>query len=357
MLTLSEISKLPRKGAEYSPTHRLWIGGDNFTQNLRSVDLTYTSDGGGSGAQFALRGNLQDYDNAPVTLSLGYGDQFVPYFTGRMQRPQYFPRLDYTAVNGFGPYKLMADQMIEEDRTFEGYNLQEALNELGHMAAYGRGEFEVIGGGNFIIEGSDLYVWSNTLGEIAASLCEKAQFIGMDQPVGKRLFRKRPRPGVHSGFKESYAPNEYVVDTFQLSPSTEITYAKVIVQRVAKDGTQLGLYDQWVGKKQNFKPPMKRVYPVVDFLGTGAEAEQEARDTARYLRLGDYGFTFTIPMNPTLELYDTLQMKAAHRNLIYTYKGVISGDITVNYQPASRDAPGVANMTLSGDALITQNGV
>jgi hypothetical protein len=356
-MNLSEISKLPRKGAEYAPTHRLWIGGENFTENLRTADVSYTSDGGGSGTQMQLRGNLQDYDNAPVTLSLGYGDQFVPYFTGRMQRPQYFPRLDYTSGNAFGPYKLMADQLLEEEKTYEGFSLRDALDDLIRKASYKRGEVEVRGGGEFTIEGDDLYVWNNTLGEIASSLCEKAQYIGMDQPVGKRLFRKRPRPGVTGTIKESYDPSEYRVDSFALTPSTEVTYAKVTVQRVAKDGTELGLYSQKVGKKQLFLPPPKRIYTVMDFLGDAVAAQREASDTAYWLREGDYGFSFEFPMNPTLELYDILQVKAMHRNLLYTFRGAISGDIGVTYQAATRDAPGVANMSVSGDAIIVQNGV
>ena len=356
-MNLSEISKLPRKGAEYAPTHRLWIGGENFTENLRTADVSYTSDGGGSGTQMQLRGNLQDYDSAPMILSLGYGDTFVPYFTGRVQRPQYYPRLDYTSANAFGPYKLMADQILEEDKTYEGFTLRNALNDLIKMAAYRRGEVEVRGGGEFTIEGDELYTWDNTLGEVASSLCDKAQYIGMDQPVGKRLFRKKPRPGVIGPFKESYSPSDYRVDAFTLSPATEVTYAKVIVQRVGKDGTQLGLYEQKVGKKQLYAPPMRRVYTVPEFLGSAALAQQEARETARWLRLGDYGFSFEIPMNPTLELYDILEIKAAHRDLLYTYKCALSGDIGVQYQAATRDAPGIATMSLNGDAIITQNGV
>lgn len=355
-MNLSEISKLPRKGAEYAPTHRLWIGGDNFTENLRTADVNYTSDGGGSGTQLQLRGNLQDYDNAPVVLSLGYGDDFVPYFTGRLQRPQYFPRLDYTSANAFGPYKLMADQILEEEKTYNGYSLRDALDDLIRRAAYRRGEVEVRGGGDYTIEGDDLYTWNNTLGEIAASLCDKAQYIGMDQPVGKRLFRKRPRPGVTGVFKESYDPSEYRLDAFTLSPSTEVSFAKVTVERVAKDGTQLGLYSQQVGKQQLFSPPKKRVYAITEFVGDADAAQQEARDTARWLRLGDYGFSFDIPMNPTLELYDTLQVKAAHRNLLYTFKGAVSGEIALQYQAASKIAAGVANMTVSGDAIIIKDG-
>jgi len=355
-MNLSEISKLPRKGAEYAPTHRLWIGGENFTENLRTADITYTSDGGGSGCQMVLRGNLQAYDNAPIVLSLGYGNDFVPYFTGRMMRPQYFPRLDYTSSNAFGPYRLMADQSLEEEKTYSGFTLRDALEDLIRKAAYKRGEVEIKGGGEFTIEGDELYVWNNTLGEIASSLCEQAQYIGMDQPVGKRLFRKRPRPGVGGTFKESYDPSEYRVDSFTLTPSTEVSYAKVTVQRVAKDGTELGLYSQRIGKRQLFQPPPKSIYPVLGFMGDAASAQQEAAETARWLRLGDFGFTFELPMNPTLELYDTLQVKAHHRDLIYTYKGVISGDITVNYQAATRDNPGVANMAVSGDAITIKDG-
>lgn len=356
-MTLSEISKLSRKGSEYAPTHRLWIGGENFSENLRTADITYTSDGGGSGTQLQLRGDLQAYDNAPITLSLGYGDEFIPYFNGRMQRPQYFPRLDYTSANAFGPYRLMADQILEEEKTYEGFSLRDALEDLIRKAAYRRGEVEVKGGGEFTIEGDELYVWNNTLGEIASSLCEKARYIGMDQPVGKRLFRKRPSPGVNGEHKESYEPSEYRIDAFQLSPATETSYAKVTVERVAKDGTVLGYYSQKVGKRQDYSPPQKRVYPVTEFMGSAAAAQQEARETARWLRLGDYGFTLEIPMNPTLELWDVLQVKAAHRGLLYTFKGVISGDITVQYQSATRDAPGIANMTVGGDAIIIRNGV
>ena len=356
-MSLSEISKMPRKGAEFAPTHRLTIGGEDFTENLRSADITYTSDGGGSGTQMQLRGDLSEYDNAPIVFYFGYGSEVVPFFSGRVQRPQYFPRLDYSATNAFGPYKLMADQIIEEDTTYDGYTLRNALNDLISKAAYRRGEVEIRGGDGFTIEGGELFVWNNTLGEIAASLCDKAQFIGMDAPVGKRIFRKRPRAGVLGTYVESYSPDEYVVDSFEPSPATEVTFSKVIVQRIAKDGTELGKYEQLVGKRQLFSPPARRVYIVSDFMGDAVEAQQEARETARWLRLGDYGFSFSIPLNPTLNLFDILQIKGGRRGDIYTYKGVISGDMQAQYQPASRDAPGVATMTVSGDAIITQRGV
>jgi hypothetical protein len=357
MANLSEISKLPRKGAEYSPTHRMWVGGDNFTEELRTCDVTYTSDGGGSGAQIQLRGDLSDYDNAPVDFNFGYGDEVVPWFTGRLQRPKYYPRLDYTTADAFGPFRLMADQIIEVDTTYDGFSLRDALNDLILKAAYKRGEVEIRGGGDFIIEGGELFVWNNTLGEIAASLMDKAQFIGTDVPVGKRIFRKRPRPGVLGPFVESYSPDEYWVDNLDISPATEISYAKVTVQRVAKNGTELGKYSQLVGKKSNYPVPSRRVWYVENFLGDAASAQQEARETARWLRLGDYGFSFTIPLNPTLTLFDILQIKHVSRGKEWIYKGAISGDISSQYQAPLRDAPGVATMSVSGDAIVTKNGV
>lgn len=357
MADLSEISKLPRKGAEYSPTHRMNIGGDNFTEELRTCDVTYTSDGGGSGAQMQLRGDLSNYDNAPVVFQFGYGSDVVPWFSGRLQRPRYYPRLDYTTANAFGPFKLMADQIIEVDTTYDGYTLRDALNDLIRKAAYRRGEVEIRGGGDYTIDGGDLFVWNNTLGEIASSLMDKAQFIGMDVPVGKRIFRKQPRPGVIGPFVESYSPDEYWMDNLELEPATEISYSKVTVQRIAKDGTELGKYSQLVGKKANFPIPTRRVYTVPDFLGDAAGAQQEAMETARWLRLGDYTFSFSMPLNPMLTLFDIIQIKQTQRGKLWVYKGAISGDISSQYQAATRDAPGIATMSVSGDALITQNGV
>jgi hypothetical protein len=156
---------------------------------------------------------------------------------------------------------------------------------------------------------------------------------------------------------ESYVQDEYVVDAFSLSPASEISYAKVTVQRVAKNGTELGKYSQLVGKRSMYPIPPKRVWTVADFLGDAAAAQQEARETARWLRLGDFTFSFEIPINPTLKLFDILQIRAAYRDKTYTYKGSISGDIAMTYSPATRDAPGVATMSLSGDAIITGNGV
>jgi hypothetical protein len=351
-MTLSEISKLPRKGSEYSPSHRLWVGGENFTENLRTASINYTADGGGSGCQVAMRGDISDYDNAPLVLHLGYGEEVVPYFVGRLQRPNYNSRLDYTTATAFGPYRLMATQLLDEEKSFFGYTLRNALTYLTQKAKYRRGEVEIRGGGDYIVEDDTLYVWNNTLGEVASSLMDRAKFIGMDQPVGKRLFRKLPRPGVSGTVKETYGPDEYPMDAFSPEPSTETSYTKVVVERVSAEGEVLGKYTQAVGSQSQFSPLSGSIYPIPDFIGTPEQAQQEAWDTAMYLRLGAIGFGFSgLALNPTLELYDVLKISQVHRDRLYSYKCMISGDLNAEYAAATRDAPGQATMDMSGTAL------
>lgn len=356
-MTLSEISKLPIKPPSLAPKHKLTIAGNVVSSDLKSASIVYTSDGGSSGSQLTLDGNYKKYNNAEVKLYLGYGDDLVPYMIGRMQRPHYNTRLNTTQTNVFGAFKLMDEQILKTEETYAGRSLQYALQDLTVKAGYKRGQAEIRGGDNFIIEHDEVFPFNNTLSDTANSLMEKAGFIGMDQPEGKRLFRKKPRVGVVGRAVETYTSAEIPLDGFELPPKSDVTWYGVIVQRVAADGTQLGLHYRDVKAPGDFPPPSHRIYVVEDYYGTQGEAEQETEDIARYLRLGDFGFSLTVPMNPTLKLFDTVTVTIQHRGLRYKYTCLISGDINVDYTPNTRTSPGIATMSISGDALVVEDGV
>jgi hypothetical protein len=351
MATIAEVSKLINKSWDERPNHRLIIAGEDVSNQLKSISITYTTDGGGSGAQIEMNGSLVGFDNAPIEFQVGYGDDTIPYFNGRIQRPTYNHRLDITTTNAFGPFKLMSDQILEQEISYLGRTLSFALSDLITKAGYGLGETEIIGGHEKVIDTDEVFPFFNSLNDTANSLLESCQFVGVDQPGGKRVFKKKPRPGVNGAAVTRYGASEYAKDSFTADPKTEFGFYKVIVQRVSKQGDELTRHEAIVKRQSDFPAPLRRAHVVDGFVGTTLEAAQEAEDIARFLRAGDLGFSIVVPTNPTLMLYDVIEVERVHRGLRYVYGCVINGEINVEYRPATKTEPGVNNMTLTGDAV------
>src|SRR5436190_2709038 len=140
---LSELALRRTHTGRAQRAYTLDIAGESFTSQVRSLKGTFDPRTGGSLLDIDVRESLEGLEDAPVTLSLGYGDTLVPYFLGRLQEPADLASGKGTA---YGPFKLMADQSFGEAVVYQGVDLSFIFQDIEARAGYGSGVLEVISG-------------------------------------------------------------------------------------------------------------------------------------------------------------------------------------------------------------------
>lgn len=351
MTSLTDISKQLTKGAGGSElVHQLEVGGRNFSHRLIDAAVTYNTDIGGSGIQFSVYGTeLQDYINAPMTFWIGYGEQLVPYFVGKVQRVQPSENLNIATAQAFGPYRILVGQILRSQETFIGKSLEYVVMECFKRAGADLSKVEIRRGDRFKVQEAEQYTYDSLLSDIVSSLLETADYVGMDLPGGKRLILPTPRPGVNVAHKTTYAPSHYY--DFSLTPKDEELYFSVMIYRRDEAGNDLFRIEQEIDPYSKFKPPRNKVLVLPDFPGDVFEAGEKAYETAQAYRSGENSFSMTIPINPDLILYDGFKA-VQERTLIDSeqkeervYSCTIDGEITISY------SPGEGNMSVTGSAV------
>lgn len=332
-------------------THRLLIDGMDFSDKLISATVTYSTDVGGSGLVFDTMGSLEDYEDAPIDLWLGYGDMMLPYFVGNIISPKDNEVLNTSSGTAYGPFKNM-NQVIGSRETFVGQTLQWLIMEMAYRSQMRGGDIEIRGGKNYNIDGLDVFPFDTTCIDVLNTVFEKFNFIGMDIPGGKRLFMRKPKPGVTSAAKGEYGPDNY--RSFTIDPTNETSYFKVVVYREDELGNNAVYAEQDISNLRKFKPPRNRWFVISDFQGTQEEAEQECYDTAISLRAGEKKFTLNIAFNPDIHLWSGVRVSRIkftdsgklERRL---YVCTVDDTITVNY------TPGDSSMEITGSAYEISN--
>lgn len=340
-----DLGELSKKGGRNLPlNHIMHIEGENWTHQLRSVNITYTTDVGGSGMQFSVFGDLEGYDDALITLWLGYGKWYTPYFQGRIQAPREEDERGISSAVAFGPFQTMGTQQLGTDETFIGKTLAWVVLEMARRASHAPGEVLVVNGDRYYIPAGEQFPFDNLMGDVLTTLCDKANFTAFDVPGGRRVVMPKPRPGSNANYKTSYSDGDYI--SFRLEPAYDMTYAKVIVYRNGQDGKPEVYSERAIEYHEGRrKPPPNRWYVVSDFVGDGAAAEQETYDLGVALTGGEKKFVMSCFFNPTLLLYDGFRAHKKTKNTMRSYSCSIDQSIELAYSPGE---PGL--MTLTGSA-------
>lgn len=351
MPSLTDISKQVVKGAgEYALNHRLRVAGHDLSENLIDATVTYNTDVGGSGIEFTVFGTrLQDYVNAPISFWVGYGDQLVPYFVGRIQQARPAENINITSVQAFGPYRRLVGQILRSQETFVGNSLTYVIMECMRRGGVDRNSIEIRRGERYKVQPGEQYVYDSDLSDIINSQLEKASFVGMDLPGGKRLFLPRPRPGANVRHKTRFDPSTYY--SFTVTPKDEQSYYSILIFRRDERGNEVFSIEQEIDPYTRFKPDRNKVLTVPDYPGTVQEAGDTAYEMAAGYKNGESDFELTTAINPDLILYDGFTA-SKQRNIPYTdkieervYSCSIDGQVQLNYSPTD------SNMQFGGSAI------
>lgn len=324
-------------------THKLTVDGEDWTERLLSADVQYRADVGSSGLQMELTGSCEEYDDAPIRLSLGEEGNLSPYFKGRLQGPDDDDRLDKSTANAFGPFRNMITQKLGTNETFVGQTLEYVILECARRANQSSGEIIIKNGTKYRVQPGEQFPFDNNIGDVLSSLLEKAEFVGVDQPEGRREFKPKPRSGSNKNYKATLGPTEYT--ELEISPKEESVYSMVVVYRNGDEGTPIVKAEREIITNSRIKPPKQRWFVVSDFEGNQDEAEEEAYKLADELRLGLNSFSITIPFNKRWRVHEGLKVIRIKRKQSRIYSCFIDDGITVNYAPGS-----AATMQLSGSA-------
>ena len=314
--------------------HKLIIGGEDWTANLMSASVAFRADAGSSGLDFSVRGSLEEYVNAPIAFSLGPdNDNLKTYFTGTLYTPNDDDKLDTSAAMGFGPFRTMVDQSLGSNETFVGKTLEWVIMECAQRSETMPGQIVVINGNTYRVQQGESFPFDNKIGDVLNTLIGKANFVGVDQPGGRRLFMPRPIPGSNTNFKREYTPKDYT--EFSIDPTAEASYRKVIVYRNGSNGVPEIYAEREINSQLRFKPRRNSFYVVSDFAGSGQDAQNEAYRLAEELRNGQHKFSLSIPFDGDLSLFDGLRVVRSKRGNERTYACFIDDGMSIDYSPGS----------------------
>jgi hypothetical protein len=325
-------------------THKLEVNGVDWTDRLISANVQFQADAGSSGMEFEVTGSLEDFDDAPIRLWLGEENDLVPYFKGRVQGPNDDDRLDRAKANAFGPFRNMSTQKLGTSETFIGRTLEWVIFECARRAGHDNGEILVINGHKYRVQQGEQFPFDNDMGDVLNTLMEKAEFVGVDQPEGRRVFRPKPKPGSNKKFKTTLNPDEYW--ELDIAPKEDSDYSKVVVYRNGDNSIPQFKAERDVISQKFFQPPKLRMYVVSDFEGSPQEAEEEAYRLADELRAGTNSFSMNIDFDETYQLYDGFKIIRIKKEEQRTYACFLDEGITVNYSPGNP-----AWMSLSGSCF------
>lgn len=329
MGVLSELSLRRIHAGASERDYDLFIGGVQYTSQVRSISGTFDSRSGGSGIQIETFESLEGLEDAPVELWVGYGGQTTKYFAGTLQEPG---DLAGGKAAAYGPFKLMADQRMGEFVRYQGVNLNYVLLDLMDRAGYAYGLTEVIGGDGVSVEDVS-YEEEVSLLEAARDVTDAARYILYDRPGSRRRAMPEPRPGSITGSKALYTESHYPLNALEITTSREQHWSKVIVMRRGTDGEEAVKAEADVAIRSRFTPPENRIMYVEDFPGTQGEAEQEAFDLAARMAFGEYSFNLSnIWLNPELEPWDGIQVERTERRPAHLSPNGKSGKYLVGYR-------------------------
>lgn len=325
--------------------HYLEVDGDDWTRRLLSAKVQFRADAGSSGMEFSVSGSAEEYQDAPIELHLGYGDDLQPYFRGTIQTPNDDDRLMTASANAFGPFRNMTTQVLGTNETFVGKTLEWVILECSRRAEYRAGEIIIVNGTKYKVEVQDgeQFPFDNKIGDVLNSLMEKAEFVGVDQPGGRRYFRPKPRPGSTVPYVTQLGVDDYT--EFSITPKEDSNFVKVVVYRNGDTGKPDIYAEREVNAPVVYKPKRNRWYVVPDFNGNQLDAQEEAFRLATDIRRGMNSFSIKTFFDPALRIYDGLKCARNKGDEVRMYSCFIDDGISVDYSPGSP-----AYMDIAGSA-------
>lgn len=307
---MTELAQMPVHSHPRHETMRVRVEGKGFTEAVESATISYAADGTSEATINTYR-SLRGWENAEVTIDIGYGRYLENYFTGKIGSMVENPWGGPNEVQCWGPFKLMADQILGEQVDYTGDQIQAALMDLVRRSKFRRGKVEVKQGSSFTLEAESIFPLETTLAEAANTLCTSANFVLTDLPGGRRLMMPKPRAGATGRVNVRYNEGHFPQEGFSAAPSSRSFYSKVQVFRRNEQGALEINVIKPVDIESRFKPPQGRTYIIPEFSGTLTDANREGIQTARSLSRGVYDITMGgIAANTEIAMYDTIQTKA-----------------------------------------------
>lgn len=323
--------------------HKLEIGGENWSGDLMSASVSFRADAGSSGLNFTVRGSLEEYVNAPISFYLGNDHHNLKlYFSGTLYTPNDDDRFDTSAAVGYGPFRTMVDQSLGSNETFVGKTLEWVIMECAQRSETMPGEIVVVNGNTYRVQPGEAFPFDNKIGDVINTLLGKANFVGVDQPGGRRLFMPRPMPGSNTDFKDILTPQDYM--EFSVDPTAEASYKKVIVYRNGSNGEPEIYAERDINSQLRFQPRRNSFYVVSDFAGSGQEAQNETYRLAEELRNGQQKFSLKTFFDQDLKVFDGLRVVRSRGGEERTYACFIDDGIDIDYSPGSPALMSIAGM-------------
>lgn len=297
------------------PNYRVIIGGEDVSDMLESASISYQAgeDGteGTSEAEIGLYGSLEPRINANVRILIGYGESLSEYFSGKLYEAADNHGGEASEGTCYGVFKMLTSQQFLRQVSYTGSYLERALYDIHSRASIPRGSIEVRAGRSFQI-GADEEATFNlevSLGDAVKSLCESAGFVATDLPGSRRLYMPEPRAGLTSKAKAAYNESHYPPGGFSAKRNPASTFSKVVVFRREEDGGDaFPPVTRTIDVATRHKPAPNSAYILSEFLGSYADAQNEAARLARMLSAGEYEIELSgIAANPDILLYDSLQ--------------------------------------------------
>jgi hypothetical protein len=316
---LQENSRRPFKAGESAPAYALRVGGVRMTSKLYTAEITYSPpEGGASEMSLTLDAPLSGFQNAAVKAKLGYGEDLIDWFAGRLQEPEDDHHGEGSSATAWGPSKLLSEQSFGEQTDYRGYDLGAAILDITRRAGMPAGSVELRGGGSFVLSGESAIVpLESSFGETLDSFLQSANYVGTDVPggrTGRRLYMPRPRPGATGKYRAEFDEGHYPPGGFTARRPRHGFYSAVVVFRKGEGGStdplRGGVYARVpVEVEGRHKPPPGRIYYIPDFAGDQADAEREAVSTSRLLTRGLAECALEgLSPNPTLLPYDSVSV-------------------------------------------------
>lgn len=350
--SLSDMAKAKYKGEGVAPAWELSVAGRQVQRSsVRSITGSYQREAGAS--QMALEADFPfgRFEEEMVELRLGYGDQLVEYFTGRLLNPDRNSVTGLAACTVQGPFALMQESFGREI-DFTGESVAHFFVELGSLARQPGRFLEVEGGYDAYLEDEAAFARETELVEAARLVGEKMDFVLLDRPGYRRKVMPTPAPGARAKSITRYDEGDYSPGAFAPKLSTSPKYARVNVFRRDDEGNYE--VDEWfeVASRGRVAPPAGRIYYVPDFPGDARQARNTARRKAQVLSRGNYTWELLdVWINPELLLYDTVEVVRSNFYdydvpVLEVFSCLLDADISWEI------SPGRFHMSLSGETAM-----